>query len=305
MNGLLVFNKPEGITSSKVLNRVKKLLNIKKAGHTGTLDPFATGVLPICLNEATKVISYLREDVKEYTGTIELGITTDTLDKTGKILSKNKVGKIKESDILDCFCRYKGNIKQLPPMYSAVKKNGVRLYRLARKGMVVERNPRDVKIEELKLLDYKLPHIDFYIRCSKGTYIRSLSYDIANDLGCGGHLKLLNRVSSGQFSIDESYTFEDIKSSNYKIIELNNLLSHIKSIDVNDRVSDIVRNGKKLIKQYFESVSFPIFNKFDTLAVKNNNNLIAITEARMSSGEIEEADDSSVILKINRVININ
>ncbi|MGI9535011.1 MAG: tRNA pseudouridine(55) synthase TruB [Thermodesulfobacteriota bacterium] len=305
MNGILILNKPEGITSSKILNRIKKLLNIKKAGHTGTLDPFATGVLPICLNEATKVVSYLREDVKEYTGTIKLGISTDTLDKTGKIIQKNKVGKIKESDILDCFCKYKGNIKQIPPMYSAVKKDGVRLYSLARKGMVVDRNFKDVRIEKLELLDFELPYINFYVKCSKGTYIRSLSNDIGNELGCGGHLKLLKRISSGQFSIDDSYTFEDIESSNYKIIELNNLLNHVNSIDVNDMLAEIIRDGKKLIKEYFVNVSFQNFKKYETIAVKNNNNLIALTETKISFSEFEEADDSDVILRILRVININ
>ena len=305
MNGILLLNKPEGITSGKILNRVKKLLNIKKAGHTGTLDPFATGVLPICLNEATKVISYLKEDVKEYTGTIELGISTDTLDKTGKIIQKKKVGKIKESDILDCFCKYKGNIKQIPPMYSAVKNEGVRLYSLARKGMVVDRKFRDVRIEKLELLDFKLPHINFYVKCSKGTYIRSLSNDIGNDLGCGGHLKILKRISSGQFSIDDSYTFEDIESSNFKIIDLNKLLQHINWIDVDDKLAEIIRNGKKLMKEYFTNISFPYFNKNETIAVRNNNNLIALTETKISSSEIEEADDKDVIFKVLRVININ
>ncbi|MGI9553748.1 MAG: tRNA pseudouridine(55) synthase TruB [Thermodesulfobacteriota bacterium] len=304
MNGVLVLNKPEGITSSKILNRVKKLLNTKKAGHTGTLDPFATGVLPICLNEATKVIPYLEEEVKEYTGTIELGTSTDTLDRTGKIVQKMEFGKIKESDILECFCNYKGNIKQTPPMYSAVKKGGVRLYSLARKGIDVERKSRDIRIEELELLGYNPPHIKFYVKCSKGTYIRSLSNDVGAELGCGGHLADLNRISSGQFSIDNSYTFEDIENSNFKIIELTSLVKHIKSIDVNDEVAAIIRDGKKLLKHYFSGVSFPLIDKSETLAVKNNDNLMAITETRTSSGEIKKADENEVILKVLRVINI-
>ena len=122
MNGAFILNKPEGITSNGALSRVKKLLNVKKAGHTGTLDPFATGVLPVLLNEATKVIPYLTDSVKEYTGIIELGVTTDTLDKTGNVVSRNKVGKISESDIIKCFNKFKGNIKQMPPMFSAIKK---------------------------------------------------------------------------------------------------------------------------------------------------------------------------------------
>ncbi|MGI9533374.1 MAG: tRNA pseudouridine(55) synthase TruB [Thermodesulfobacteriota bacterium] len=305
MNGVLILNKPEGITSSKILIRVKKLLNIKKAGHTGTLDPFATGVLPICLNEATKVIPYLGEEVKEYTGTIELGVSTDTYDRTGKIIQKNEFGKIKESDILECFCNYKGNIKQVPPMYSAIKRGGVKLYSLARKGIDVERKLKDIRIEELELLGYTPPHIKFYVKCSKGTYIRSLSNDIGIELGCGGHLSELDRISSGQFSIDNSYTFEDIENSNFKIIELSRLVKHIKSIDVNDRVAAIIRDGKKILKLYFSDVSFPSIDKSEILVVKNNNNLMAITETIISSAEIEKADENEVILKVLRVININ
>ena len=305
MNGVLVLNKPEDITSGRALNRVKKLLNIRKAGHTGTLDPFAIGVLPIFLNEATKVITYLRDNVKEYTGTIELGITTDTLDRTGIVVRRNRVGKIKESDIMECFCKYKGNIKQMPPMFSAVKRKGVRLYSLARRGIDIERKLKDVKIEKLELLNYKLPHIRFYVKCSKGTYIRSLSNDVGNELGCGGHLKELKRISSGQFSINDSYTFEDIKNSSFEIIKLNSLLGHIKSINVSDELADIIRDGKKLLKSYFANVSFPIFEKFEILAVKSNNNLMAMTKTQVSSGEMKQADDNDVILQVLRVINTN
>lgn len=305
MNGALILNKPDGITSGKVLDKVKKLLNIKKAGHTGTLDPFATGVLPILFNEATKAIPYLDDNVKEYTGTIELGVTTDTLDRTGKITRRNNIGKIRENDILSCFCKYKGNIKQMPPMFSAIKKEGIRLYSLARKGMSVERKLRDVRIEKLELLDYKLPHLWFYVKCSKGTYIRSLSNDIGNDLGCGGHLKELRRTSSGQFSINDSFTLEDIKSSNFNIVEINDLLTHLKSIDVNDELANVIRDGKKLLKDHFTTVSFPKFKKSEVLVVKNNKGLIAITETQMSSLEMEQANEGDVILNILRVININ
>ncbi len=305
MNGAFILNKPEGITSNGALSRVKKLLNVKKAGHTGTLDPFATGVLPVLLNEATKVIPYLADSVKEYTGIIELGVTTDTLDKTGNVVSRNKVGKISERDIMKCFNKYKGNIKQMPPMFSAIKKKGVRLYSLARKGISVERELRDVKVEKLELLDYRSPHIRFYVKCSRGTYIRSLSRDIGSELGCGGHLKALKRISSGQFSIDDSFTIEDIENSNFRIIELNGLLGHLRSVEVSDKFAGMIRDGKKLLKSCFTGVVFPTFEKSEILTVRNNGELIAITEAQISSGEAECLDEEDVVLKTLRVINVN
>jgi len=305
MNGALILNKPEGITSNGALSKVKKLLNYRKAGHTGTLDPFATGVLPILFNEATKVIPYLMDDVKEYIGTIELGVETDTLDKTGNVINRNKIGKISKSDILKCFGKYKGNIKQTPPMFSAIRKNGVRLYNLARKGISVERDLKDVRVEKLELLDYKPPHVQFYVKCSRGTYIRSLSGDIGNELRCGGYLKVLKRISSGQFSIDDSFTIEDIESSNFKIINLNDLLDHLKSIEVSDEVANIIRDGKKLLKSYFTGILFPNFEESEILVVKNNGNLMAITRAQVSSDRISYLDDEGIILKILRVINVN
>ncbi len=305
MNGALILNKPEGITSNGALSKVKKLLNCKKAGHTGTLDPFATGVLPILFNEATKVIPYLMDSVKEYIGTMELGVSTDTLDKTGNVINKNKIGKISESDIVKCFCKYTGDIKQTPPMFSAVKKKGVRLYSLARKGISVERELKDVRIEKLELLDYRPPHVQFYVKCSRGTYIRSLSGDIGNDLGCGGYLKVLKRISSGQFSIDDSFTIEDIKSSDFKIIKLNDLLGHLVSIEVSDEIASIIRDGKKLLKSYFTGVLFPNFEGSEILAVKNSGDLMAITRAQVPSDRISSLDDKDIILKVLRVINVN
>lgn len=291
MNGALILNKPEGITSNGALSKVKKLLNYKKAGHTGTLDPFATGVLPILFNEATKVIPYLIDDVKEYIGTIELGVSTDTLDKTGNVINRNKIGKISESDIVECFCKYKGSIKQTPPMFSAIRKNGVRLYSLARKGISIERDLKDVRVEKLELLNYNPPHVQFYVKCSRGTYIRSLSADIGNELRCGGYLKVLKRISSGQFSIDDSFTIEDIRSSNFKIIKLNDLLNHLKSIEVSDEIASIIRDGKKLLGSYFTGVLFPNFEESEILVVKNNSNLMAITRAQVSSDKISCLDD--------------
>lgn len=303
MNGVIIVDKPRGFTSNKILGRVKKILNIKKAGHTGTLDPFATGVLPICLNEATKLIPYFNEEFKEYIGVINLGIETDTLDETGNIINNKTVGKIEESDILTCLYSFKGSISQIPPMYSALKVNGVRLYRLARKGEVVERKPREVYIDKIELLSFKSPLIEFYVRCTKGTYIRSLAADIGSKLGCGGSLKELKRVSSGQFRIDDSFNINEIEENNYKVKSINDLLSEYKNIDVNDDIEKIVRNGKKLIKKYFKNLDVPDLKYKERFVVKNKNRSFAILETVKSKEEINNINDSETVFKILRVLN--
>ncbi len=303
MNGVIVVDKPKGFTSNKILGRVKKILNIKKAGHTGTLDPFATGVLPICLNEATKLIPYFNEEYKEYIGLITLGIETDTLDETGNIINNKTVGKIEESDILTCLYSFKGSISQIPPMYSALKVNGVRLYNMARKGEVVERKPREIYIDKIELLSFESPYIEFYVRCTKGTYIRSLASDIGAKIGCGGSLKELKRVSSGQFSIDDSFNLDDIEENKYKIKSINELLKEYKNINVDDDLEKIIRNGKKLIKKYFEHLFIPDLKIKEKFVIKNGNRSIAILEALKSTIEIKDINNSETIFKILRVLN--
>ena len=305
MNGALVLDKPKGFTSNVVLKKIKKYLGVKKAGYTGILDPFATGVLPICINESTKIIPYLDEYLKEYSGVIHLGIKTDTLDSTGTILEENKVGKIKESDILECFRSFEGKIKQLPPMYSAIKKNGVRLYSLARKGLVVDRERRDIFIENLNLDYYNPPHIGFTVLCSKGTYIRSLCADIADKLGCGGHLKDLNRLSSGMFKISDSYKMEEVEKGNYSLIGINSLLNNLKNIDMDSELSEKVKKGKKLKMEYFGSLTLPSFKEGERLAIKENGVTFAVAEALIDSDKISQTEVDDVMIKALRVLNIN
>ena len=303
MNGVIVVDKPKGITSNKILGKVKKILNIKKAGYTGTLDPFATGVLPICLNEATKLIPYLNEDYKEYIGIIKLGIETDTLDETGNILNNKTVGKIEESDILTCLYSFKGSISQIPPMYSALKIDGVRLYSMARKGKVVERKPRKIFIDDIQLLSFKSPCIEFYVRCSKGTYIRSLASDIGNKLGYGGCLKELKRVSSGQFNIDKSFNLSEIEENSFKLTSINDLLIDYSNIYVNDELEKIIRNGKKLLKKYFLNLDIPSLNVRDKVVVKNEERTVAILESIKSTDEINKIKNNETIFKVLRVLN--
>ncbi|MFW5992285.1 MAG: tRNA pseudouridine(55) synthase TruB [Halanaerobiaceae bacterium] len=219
VHGIVNINKPSGMTSFQVVSAVKKILDCSKAGHTGTLDPAATGVLPICLGKGTKIIPFIKDELKGYTAEIILGITTDTLDSEGEILSKNEDWQdLTYEDIKDIVNQYKGIIEQLPPMYSAVHYRGKRLYKLARKGKEVEREPRQVEIKELDILKVDLPLIRLRVLCTRGTYIRTLADDIGRELNCGAFLSSLNRTRSGPFFLKDSIELDKLKHSRKKSI---------------------------------------------------------------------------------------
>jgi tRNA pseudouridine55 synthase len=192
-------DKPVGITSNAALQEVKRLLFAAKAGHTGNLDPLASGMLPICLGEATKLSAYLLDADKVYTGTCKLGVRTSSADAEGEIIETREVPALSEEQVLEVLARFSGVIEQIPPMHSAIKQNGQPLYKLARQGIEVERKPRQVTIHELKLLRLEGDEIEIYVHCSKGTYIRTLVEDIGEALGCGAHLSQLRRTRVGPF----------------------------------------------------------------------------------------------------------
>ncbi len=214
MDGIIVVDKPQGWTSFDVCAKIRNLSRTKKVGHSGTLDPMATGVLVLFLGKATKTIkNYVGAD-KEYIGEMTLGVRTDTMDAEGKILNPkseilNNI-QISNDQIIKLFKKYIGKQKQKPPMFSAKKINGKRLYKLARKGIEVERPDKDVEIISLDLIDMEENKIRFKVRCSKGTYVRVLASDIGDDLGCGAHLSALRRTSAGEFKIDQASTIDQI-----------------------------------------------------------------------------------------------
>ncbi len=212
MDVVININKPEGITSQGVVNRVKRMLCIKKAGHTGTLDPFATGVLPVCTGKATKLFSRLINSDKEYIAAIKIGESTDTEDSSGTIIQAVNTSHITEGMVMDALQRFKGSISQIPPMYSALKLNGTPLYKLARRGIIVERKARIITIHHIEILGIALPFITLHIHCSAGTYIRTLAYDIGSVLGVGGHLVSLSRIRAGQFRIEDSIRLDELAS---------------------------------------------------------------------------------------------
>lgn len=214
LDGVVVVDKPAGVTSNAVLQRAKRLFFANKAGHTGSLDPLATGVLPLCFGEATKYSQYLLESDKSYLSTFRLGQTTDTGDAEGEIISTADASKISSKQIEKVISRFRGAIEQLPPMYSALKKNGQPLYRYARQGIEVERDKRPVTIYEYELLAFKagtVAEVEVKVTCSKGTYIRSLAEDLGQELGVGGHVAKLRRTQAGSFLESQAVCLDDLE----------------------------------------------------------------------------------------------
>lgn len=210
--GIINLLKPPGVSSFKAIGRVKKILNHPKAGHTGTLDPRACGVLPICFGRATKVIPYLPEDDKEYIAEITLGITTDTLDSEGNITSRsNRWENLELNEIKNAIKKVSDKKQQLPPMYSAIKKDGKRLYKIARRGEKIDREARKINIKKTNITAVNLPKIRIKINCSKGTYIRSFARDLGKELNCGAYLSFLIRSKSGPFLLKNTYTYKMIE----------------------------------------------------------------------------------------------
>lgn len=205
LNGVFIIDKPSGITSFQVVKRVKNLTRAKKVGHTGTLDPIATGVLPLCLGRATKLSDFIMKGDKIYKGVMCLGVSTDTYDSEGSVTEQKEIPHDLDLQMIrEMAKRFKGRILQSPPPFSAAKLNGKPLYELARKGVLVHKEPKEVEIFSFEILDYKRPDVYFSIHCGKGTYVRSIVHELGNLLGCHAHLSSLRRVKSGPFVIDDA-----------------------------------------------------------------------------------------------------
>jgi tRNA pseudouridine55 synthase len=210
MDGVLVIDKPKGPTSFDVVRQVRGLLRVKKVGHTGTLDPMATGVLPLCIGEATKVAGFITEGDKAYDAVVRLGAETDTQDAEGKVVAEAPVPALTAALLEEVLGRFRGSFDQVPPMYSAVKVGGKRLYELARAGEEVERASRHVTVYELVLRDFSANQLRLSVRCSKGFFVRTLAYDIGRALGCGAHLEALRRTTSGPFTLAQALPLADL-----------------------------------------------------------------------------------------------
>ncbi len=274
MDGILLCNKPTGMTSHDVIAIIKRTLHIDKIGHAGTLDPLATGLLVVLLGQATKLSDYLMNDNKRYLAEITLGIATDTEDITGNIIESKDVEE--DIDVDNVLDKISGKIMQTPPMYSSIHHNGQKLYEIARKGITVDRVAREVNIKEMKkesevIKEGKTVKFSFSCLVSKGTYIRTLCTEIGTRLGYPATMSKLCRTSSGDFSLDNAYSLEDIKKGNYKLLNMIDCLSNKFTVEVNDELAKKILNGMKLYEKFENELIFFTY-KNELLAVYERDN---------------------------------
>ena len=251
VSGIILLDKRLGVSSNQALQEVRRLFNANKAGHTGSLDPLATGLLPLCFGEATKVSALMLDDDKRYQVTIRLGVMTDTGDSEGQIVAEMPVPDFSESQLLDCLQHFTGEIDQVPPMYSALKHQGKKLYELAREGKTVDRPARRITIYAIELLAFDSQQISLDVRCSKGTYIRSLAEDIGHYLGSCGTVTALRRTASGQFNLADAFTIEQLREMDLATLYTSRLpvdlpLTHIPAISVNDDQVLSIKQGQQI-----------------------------------------------------------
>jgi len=258
-NGFLIIDKPTGVTSSSVVQQIKKLFRLGKVGHTGTLDPLATGLLVLCVGQATKFARYVIDEDKSYRVGIRLGVATDTFDAEGKVTFKGSTVNISEDAIESSLRRFRGKIKQVPPMYSAIKKNGVPLYKMARQGLQVELDPREVMIHENTLLNFDGEILELYISCSKGTYIRTIAADLGDVLGCGAHVVSLRRLSVGPYVESDMLCLGELEKAENKsrlsdyLLPISSPFEEWTELLLETEEARLIKNGVK-IKHTYTSV---------------------------------------------------
>ena len=274
MNGLILINKPKGYTSHDIVGIVRKTIGIKKVGHTGTLDPNATGVLPVLIGEATKASKYLIEHNKTYIATLKLGNSTSTGDQEGEIIEEKDVPEIDKGKITDVLNSFKGKQTQIPPIYSAIKVNGKKLYEYARENKEVEIKPREIEIINIKLIDFNKDIIIFEVECSIGTYIRTLCEDIAKKLGTVGYMKELERTKVNNFTIDNALGIDNLNKEfiENNIISLEELFNDNEKIELDDKKLELFLNGVQLTYNLKDEV-YRVYNNncFVGLGIINNN----------------------------------
>ena len=281
MEGMIVVNKPKGITSFDVIRKLKKILKTKKIGHTGTLDPLATGVMLVCVGRATKLASDLEAKDKVYIADFDIGYATDTYDIEGKKIAENII-EVSKENLEQSIKKFIGNIKQVPPMYSAIKIDGNKLYHLARKGIEIERPERDVTIEYINLLDFKDNKVKIETKVSKGCYIRSLIYDIGQDLGTYATMTALQRKQVGDYSLENSYSLEQIGemtlNNDFKFLKtIEEIFSYDKYSLQTEKELTLYKNGNTVkINENLENKRYRIYfqNEFIGLANIENSNLL-------------------------------
>lgn len=244
MDGILLVNKPAGVTSRDVVNKLSKKLGVKKIGHVGTLDPFATGLLVVVVGKGTKIAPFLEKVDKSYIATLKLGVKTDTLDLEGKVIETHDVPELNKEIVTNVLKSFVGKLEQVPPMFSAIKCNGVPLYKLARNNIEVERKIRTIEIYKTRLISIKGDEIRFSVSCSKGTYVRTFGEQIAEKLGTVGHLIQLKRTKVGNFDLKDAYNPNNIMKSH--LIGCVDALSHMEIVSVDAKTANDIKNGKTI-----------------------------------------------------------
>ena len=307
MNGIIVIDKPSGKTSHDVVEDVKKAFSVKKAGHTGTLDPMATGVLPVCMNEATKLVQFFSMDTKDYTVTMLTGVTTDTQDIEGNVITRCHLC-IRSNDIENALYRFVGKIQQVPPRYSAIKFKGKSLYKWAREGITINPSPRSIEIYNISIDNVALPYVTFSVSCSKGTYVRSLCSDVGEILGCGACLASLRRTRSGNFLEKSAVLLEGVDKKMEKtaghIIPLGDALPNIPMISIDHAFAKKLKEGYQPIAETLGLYHIPSLAAGDMIKITDtDNNLISIAKMLYASEEISLLDGKRQVVKILRIFN--
>jgi tRNA pseudouridine55 synthase len=252
LNGILLLDKSPGMSSNHALQKAKRLLRAKKAGHTGSLDPIASGLLPLCIGEATKLSGFLLNTDKRYRVRVRLGVITETADVEGAVIETRPIPPLTEEFIDATLDGFRGEILQVPPMYSALKHKGQRLYDLARRGIEVEREARRVTIYELRLESFDAEGLELDVHCSKGTYIRTLAEDLGRTLGCGGHVESLRRTAVGEFDVSQAFTLEHLESLSDEerpglLLPMDSIVTDLPSVQLNDEMGFYVRKGQAVL----------------------------------------------------------
>ncbi|HIO23126.1 MAG TPA: tRNA pseudouridine(55) synthase TruB, partial [Nitrospinaceae bacterium] len=300
--------KPVGPTSFDMVCSVRKILGVKKAGHIGTLDPAAEGVLPICLNRSTRIIQFLSPLQKTYRATLELGSETDTQDATGRKISTKDPSLVNETKIKQVFQTFVGEKDQIPPMYSAKKKNGIPLYKLARNGINIARDPVKVTIYSIDFIKKEKNQVLFEVRCSAGTYIRTLSHDIGKKLGCYAHMVRLTRTKVGLFGLGRTLTLEELKlayeegSLPEKLLPLEEALNFLPAIRVKEEYLESVSHGVALSKCFLETLPDRFEPGHYFRVFGNNDKVVAVVEPVVDQDKLPELTPGDIVFKAKRVL---
>ncbi|CCQ92075.1 tRNA pseudouridine synthase B [Nitrospina gracilis 3/211] len=308
MNKIINLYKPAGPTSFDMVRSVRRLLKVKKAGHIGTLDPLAEGVLPICLGQSTRVIQFLTPLTKVYRATMTLGVSTDTQDRQGKVLERRDPAGVTKEDVESLLARLVGPQKQVPPMYSAKKKNGIPLYKLARNGITIDRKPVDIRIHATEFIEKIDEKVHFRVHCSAGTYVRTLCHDIGETLGCGAHMSHLIREKVGEFDLESSLSLEELELAkeqgnlSTKLLQAEQALDFLPEIQVHpDRVQSIA-HGRALTKAWVQHSPNRFGPGMNFRVTNEDNRLVAIVEPLVDQDRFINLEPDEIAFKLKRVL---